>query len=344
MENIKDISIYDKAKINNTLVYATIELLTKCNWRCKHCYLPSHNHYGLSKEKIFDIFKQLRELGCFEIEFTGGEIFYREDTLEILKKAREMGFNVNLLTNVSLLDENKIKSLCDMYIYKIECTIFSLNEEIHDSITGVKGSLKKAMSNIMLMKKYNMKLKIKTILMKDNIDSYKDLKLFCEKHGFDYLATSSIYPKNDGDLSPQELALSIEQLESVIPEIDEIRKFKLKSIDPDKHICNSLRYSLIIDSYGEVYPCNMLRVTLGNVHKQSLKNIWYDSKILRELKDIRWNRLEHCLSCDKNSFCFRCAGLAFLETGNKLDKCPSECKNANIRLKNFLESIECFSN
>ena len=147
--------VHTLAAENGTLTVATIELLTKCNWRCQHCYLPSHVDEGLSKNVIFDVLDQLRDLGCFELALTGGEIFYREDCMDIIRKARELGFSVFLLTNISMLDESKIKELADLYISNISCSIFSLDEDIHDSITGVKGSLRKALENIMLIKKFN---------------------------------------------------------------------------------------------------------------------------------------------------------------------------------------------
>ena len=337
---MKNGSIYDKAKANNNLVFASIELLTKCNWRCKHCYLPSHDHDGLPKEKVFDVLKQLRALGCFELEFTGGEIFYREDAIEILKKARELGFNVVLLSNISMLNEYKIKELASMYISRIECTVFSLNEEVHDSITGVKGSLKKCMENAILLKKYNIKLKIKTVLMKENMDSYMDLKEFCDSNDFGYLATTNIYRKTNGDTTPQELSVPLEKGPLIISEIDEIREFTPKVIDKDTHICNSLRYSLMIDTHGIVYPCTMLRIDLGNVYEDTLSDIWYNSKELIELKRKRWSDLHGCLECDKKELCYRCAGVAFLETGDYLGKCPSECINASIRYSQLCNENE----
>lgn len=109
--------IYSIAKENHTLMYATIELLTLCNWRCKHCYLPSHDDYGLSLQQITSIFKELRELNTFELTLTGGEIFIRKDIMDILKIARSLGFNLQLFTNVSLLNREIIIWQIIIYTY-----------------------------------------------------------------------------------------------------------------------------------------------------------------------------------------------------------------------------------
>ena len=77
-----------------------IELITECNWRCRHCYIPSHDNYGLPTEVIIDMLDQLRLMGTFEITLTGGEIFLREDIMEIVKVARQKFFKIYLYTNV----------------------------------------------------------------------------------------------------------------------------------------------------------------------------------------------------------------------------------------------------
>ncbi|MBU5593191.1 hypothetical protein KQI89_15690 [Clostridium sp. MSJ-4] len=75
------VDLYQLAKDNNILNNATIELLTRCNWRCQHCYIPEHNNSGLSTNEWFNILHQLRAIGCFDILFTGGEPFYRDDII-----------------------------------------------------------------------------------------------------------------------------------------------------------------------------------------------------------------------------------------------------------------------
>lgn len=35
-------TVMDDAFKNDSPVFVIIELTTRCNWRCKHCYLPEH--------------------------------------------------------------------------------------------------------------------------------------------------------------------------------------------------------------------------------------------------------------------------------------------------------------
>jgi MoaA/NifB/PqqE/SkfB family radical SAM enzyme len=34
----------------------TMELCTVCNLQCRHCYIPSHNTFVLSKQEILNVF------------------------------------------------------------------------------------------------------------------------------------------------------------------------------------------------------------------------------------------------------------------------------------------------
>lgn len=48
-------------------VSATIELTTRCNRRCKHCYLTSHKDVGMSTEKLKQLLIELRQIGVHQI-------------------------------------------------------------------------------------------------------------------------------------------------------------------------------------------------------------------------------------------------------------------------------------
>jgi len=225
MDKKNENSIYDVAKINKTLMYATIELLTACNWRCKHCYIPKHDSYGLSYNQVIDVLKELRQMNTFEITFTGGEMFLRNDIFEILTSARKMGFNLQLFTNVSLLSVRDIDKLANLYIDCISCTIFSLNESVHDNITGVKGSLKNALDNINKLVDRNINVEIKTILFRDTYLEYKNLKKYCDQRGIRFLATANVFPRKDGSNDNMKMAVTQDQLYEIIGNIDAFRNF-----------------------------------------------------------------------------------------------------------------------
>lgn len=93
----------------------TIELLTLCNLKCEHCYIPEHNNSGLDYLILKDLFKQLRKMGSLNLVLTGGEIFLRKDIITLVELARTLGFRVSLLSNSTMITDEQINQLSNLY-------------------------------------------------------------------------------------------------------------------------------------------------------------------------------------------------------------------------------------
>lgn len=135
--------MYDYAHDHRSLLSMMIELTTICNEKCVHCYIPEHTNIGLKTDDIKRVVKEFREMGGLNLSLTGGEIFLRSDIYEIIEYARNLKLRVFLLTNGTLLGEKEIQLLKKYNIAELSISVYSLDDTIHDSITGVKGSLKK---------------------------------------------------------------------------------------------------------------------------------------------------------------------------------------------------------
>ena len=98
---------YYKAFQKNNPVSVMIELLTQCNLKCEHCYLPAHTDSGLSFETVKNLLYSLRDLGIASVSITGGEVFLREDIFDIIELARSLYMRVFILSNATLLDQKK---------------------------------------------------------------------------------------------------------------------------------------------------------------------------------------------------------------------------------------------
>lgn len=324
--------LYSFASINKTLTNVTIELNSNCNWRCKHCYIDDYSSSSILNLDILDkLFNDLRSLGVIQIVFTGGEIFLRKDLLEIIKLARGYFFNVSLFTNASLLNENIVKQLSDLNIEGISCTLFSMEEDIHDKFTENRGSLKKTLNNLKLLYKYGLLVEVKHIVTTMNQYEYEGIAKYCEEMGFKFLATTSIMPKRDDDQSPLELAVGKRYLEKNLDKIDYYRKFSSHIKNEELFVCNGTRYSLFIQSNGDIHPCNNHLRKLGNILVNDIKDIWKNSEYLKWLQSLKWKELKECNECESSSYCLRCAGVAHMEHQDVLGCNQIERVNANTR-------------
>lgn len=316
--------IYKLGYINDYPVSITIELNTTCNWRCLHCYIPEHNSCGLPTNVIKEVIAQSRDLGGYDLVLTGGEIILRKDLLEIVRFARELGMSVSLLSNASLLNEEIVASLKKMNIRIFSSTIFSLDSTTHDSITQIRGSLLKSLEGINLLKKYNIPVEIKTPILKINAQDYLSVEQFAFNNGFSYTCSPCIFPKTDGTKTPFDYILNKVELEKEITNIDKVNNYKYSKFKCDDDICAVLRYSLFVNSYGDLYPCGSFPIKMGNILENKVLDIWN----LNQYKNIRKINRSHqinCKNCDLASLCNSCPGIAYLEAKDYLE-CSEICK------------------
>lgn len=308
----------------------TIELCKVCNLRCYHCYNMNHNDKGLELENLFSLFKNLKRMGTFELVFTGGEIFTRDDIFEIIEYARKLGFDVVLFTNMTLLDEDKIDKLKNLYINTISTSIYSLNEEVHDLITGVRGSLKRALKNIIYAKQIGIPVEIKSMIFKDNINDIAGLHAFCLKNKLKYSASPFIFSKEDGDGSPLRYRINDDELKNIMPLVNSIVGFEEMHHNGNDFLCPSMRHSFGIDSQGNIFACNSLFISCGNILTDDVSKVWSGHE-MTAIRNLKYKDLEDCAGC-KNAFkCIRCPGAAYTETGSILKKYDYACKVAGSR-------------
>ena len=116
---------------------AVIEVTNMCNLRCKHCYLDKSDPNFLDIKTCLDLIDQLSKLGCFKIVVSGGEVFLHKKTLfEIVKKAKEMQFDVTIITNLTLCTYDDIRLLKTIGLDSLNVSLYGQNQQTYLNFTG----------------------------------------------------------------------------------------------------------------------------------------------------------------------------------------------------------------
>lgn len=326
-------TVMDDAFKNDSPIFVIIELTTRCNWRCKHCYLPEHAKNGLSTEDLKEILNDLRKFGVHHVAFTGGELFMRNDALDIIEYARKKYFRVSILSNASLITDSIAKKLKELYITDFSSTIFSMEPEVHDSITGIRGSHRAAMRGIRRLKENGIKIELKSPILKQNKDSFDSVYSYCLENGFSYLSSTCIFPRTDGNYAPLSYSLNNSELEDAIKISDTIMNYEVQDYLTE-NMCTILKTSFAISATGDVFPCNSFFVKMGNILEESIVDIWNKPKYLN-VRNLKNRDLTDCLECELVSICDRCPATSYSE-GNGFYGCSSIAKNiARARYSNF---------
>lgn len=326
---------------------AMFEVTKRCAQRCVHCYIDDFSGEGeLNTAEAKSVLKQLFELNCLEVTFTGGEVFMRKDFMEILRYARELHFSIVIYTEANLINEEIADQLKEVSPWRVEVTLLGPDAELHDRLTQVKGSFERSMKGIRLLLERGINVKGKTILMKDNMESYPRIRELFEELGVTHFADPLVTPKTDGDCSVTSRRIEREEMKSLLGD---------ESISPGTIMLGTSMYSdamnqsrdlpmckaglsfVHIEADGSVLPCVALPVSAGNIRQQPLREIWDNSELFVKLRQTTMKDLDTCSDCDLYVLCYRCPGLALLEDGDMYGASRTGCQNAEIKRELQLE-------
>ncbi|MCD6477510.1 MAG: radical SAM protein [Candidatus Aenigmarchaeota archaeon] len=159
-------------------VLTNIMLTNRCNLRCKYCFMnagASGYVYEPTLEEIRKLMKQARDekpVGSKAIQLTGGEPTIRDDLIEIIKMAKELGFvHVQLNTNGIKLSEDielckKIKEAGVNTIYmSFDGVSKKTNPWIEQNKKAIENLRKVGLNSVVLV----------PVVMKTNLDELADI-------------------------------------------------------------------------------------------------------------------------------------------------------------------------
>jgi len=180
------------------------ELTYQCNFHCPHCYVPQSykKKRELKTQEVFFVLDELKNIGCFYLGFTGGEVFLRKDILAILWYAKKKGFEIIIYTNGSLIDKMVAEELKRIRVNKVDITIPAMSPPAFERISGVPGSREKVFAAIHLLRENKVALGFKTCVLKENESEIQDIQNFAASLGALHRLDDTLSRRLDGSGEP----------------------------------------------------------------------------------------------------------------------------------------------
>lgn len=299
---------------------ATLELTNRCNERCTHCYIPKYEDDPkriLTIEQWRVIMDQLKDAGTINLILMGGEAMLNPLFFQIAEYAANKGFFVSLITNGLLINAKTAKKIADAGIANVTFSLYSLDAEIHDKMTAVKGSCAKTLKAIELIQDQGLQLSINCLLTKDNIETFFELMQWGQQKNIDVKFDPTVTPKYDHDRTPTKLRASSEQLKSFFKQLKSMTPYDvaLPLAEPQDYICNAGKGKCAITAYGELLPCVEIRDVLGDLTKVSFENAWHSPNADKWRRPKVEKILDQVTTKEAN-ICDHCPGMALHETGD----------------------------
>ena len=274
-----------------------LEITYQCNIRCRHCYLDHYNG-SLSIDAIHQLLLDLRDFGTTDVAITGGEIFTRHDIFDIFQMSIDLGFVMSFITNGTLLTEEKLARLQGMPFKTIKVSLYAMEPQLHDHITGLVGSFAKTTFAIERLVSMGKNVVVNTIVQKDTVHQVRQIQEYAASLGCGFECDHKILPRRSGNPEPMQYFVSEEDL---------VTLFKADLITPPKEIvCGAGASRARVNPLGEVLICEFIHTPVGNIHQQSITELWHSfaRQNLRE-RLSNYYPLE-CQACELKSSCTRC--------------------------------------
>jgi radical SAM protein with 4Fe4S-binding SPASM domain len=312
-------------------------LTERCNLRCTHCYQTGGRTEELNLAEIRQVLDEVTDMlaawsETYQMEFspslniTGGEPFLRQDLFEVLGAMRASGFALYLLTNGTLLDEEKAKQLAGLDVKGVQVSIEG-PAEIHDAIRG-QGSFAASCRGVSHLRKAGLRVTLNATLSDINAEKFRDMVEIAAALGVQRLGFSRLVPAGRG-LGLVNRMIDREKIREIYESIFALCPSGLEIVTGDP-VASQMRNGSGIDDCGSiatggcaagisgltllpdgtVTPCRRLAIPVGNVRQDSLREIWANSVILEQLRDRRQYK-GRCGSCPRWAVCRGCRAIAY---------------------------------
>lgn len=317
-----------------------------CNQRCNYClykYWHGFNnasaHYRpLTNSQIEKILSELKELGGYYLDITGGEPLTMQNFTFLLLTARKLGFRISMTTNGSLFTKFFVDMIAEI---KIELVRFSINgakASTHDKIVGKQGHFVKALKWIKFLKDKGISVEVNYTVIPQNFSEVEDAYNLFHSLGIPVSFSYNFIPFIDNPLESQKFWLSTSQLRHLLEFISSVQEGKGSLLDElaNGKRCNIGKTKIVVGSDGIIYPCELVLIPAGNANFQKIKDIWGNSKIMSKFRELKEEEFIDCKSCKYTKTCLLfCVGNNFIYTNDITKPYPYTCRISK-EIHNFI--------
>jgi radical SAM protein with 4Fe4S-binding SPASM domain len=301
--------------------HPVIEITKSCNLKCIHCHVPhDNNDPELSTNEVKGLLDQLA-----------------------------LGFTNTIATNATLINDHIAQKLHDHGVVIVAVSLDGFNAKTHDMVRGLPGSFEAAIRGIKALNRTGILLHVNITAMSYNISQIKRITKLVSELGAGILLMYQLVPIGRGK-QISKASLDLKSNEKLIKFITAAQSNTNVIIEPVAgpqywsyilkrskiegglslrlaenifHGCSAARGFVYIKPNGEVWPCPFIEVNCGNIRETPFSLIWYNSKVLNQLRNREKLLKGHCGECTYKKLCGGCRGKAWAETGDYLAEDPS---------------------
>ncbi len=342
---VHDYPLWEKLKKKRSLVSFDFEITARCNNSCRHCYINLASNDKAAKAEELSLYQierfaeEAASLGAIWCLLSGGEPLLRKDFADIYLTLKKKGLLVSLFTNATLITNDHTRLFKSYPPRDIEISVYGVTKETYERVTRKAGSFDAFSRGLNLLLENGLKVRLKAMALRSNINEFPSIFSFCEKKTKDFFRFDPfLHLRYDGnerknyDIISERLSVAeIVALEKSDPKRLKILKKNCDKIKflKGKHVtsgylfqCGAGRENFSLSYNGTVRLCSGLNhpSCVYDLKTGSLKDAWY--KFIPKVREMSSNDskfLKTCYVCPLVNFCMYCPAICHLETG-KMDQ------------------------
>ncbi|MFH1511119.1 MAG: radical SAM protein, partial [Candidatus Woesearchaeota archaeon] len=279
-----------------------IHINSECNYNCVYCY-SDRSSTVLSTSDWIDFINSMKSFGIHTVEISGGEPFLHKDLLKIMQRCYDLGQNITVYTNASLItseDMVKLRNFRDRLIISVKYGCSGVYENLTRNtakITKIEDTMKALAEEGVATVSFITVTKNIIPRLKDAINRSIELGAFPVVER--YVPVKSIALNKCLMIDSRDWALALSYIKQVYSHFATIID-GVSRIQGGVCSCYTSQFSVLQD--GSVVPCQFLPVSqsIGNIKKVSVNQL---VGIFNE-KQKSWKQLpQDCTGCSVRTTC-----------------------------------------
>ncbi len=288
-----------KVREQRILHDVTLELTYGCNLDCFFCYNDQKKTgRELSLDQYRALLIDLAEMQTLFLMLTGGEPMVHPQFFEIGRIARDLGFVIHIRTNGHSLNKRQISRLItEVDPYIVEVSLHGATAEVHNKQTRVAGSFQRLLNNLKTARKAGLRCNAVSTPTAWNEHQIEEMFTLCDSLSIPLRFQGPVAPRDNGDLEP----LAIQPRRETWDRISNLEQRQSPSktdttgpmtndtsfeqpLPQQRATCSVGVAGVDIDPYGNVQACMHLQESAGNLHEQSIREIWRASPLFQRAR------------------------------------------------------------
>ncbi|OUD15654.1 radical SAM/SPASM domain-containing protein [Thioflexithrix psekupsensis] len=316
--------IIDYTKKHELPFFAHWEIISKCNLKCKHCFVDKTDNVYPSTEEALNIVKYLYSAGVFNVTLSGGEPLLHPGFSKIYTSLKDVGMRVTVFTNAVALSEETFKLFERLPPVGIEVSLYGVDEKTFFSLTSKKNVFDKLLRKLERLTKISRVL-LKAPIMTENISYVDKFIQICDELNVRYQFAELIFPMLDGDKKnldqrPPVGAVVEKEFSDFHTLNDWKERVAERGFSKEAYLrCSAGLNSIVINPDSSLSMCGMLRGFKFKFDSQDTFNTAISS-LRNTRKEIEnYYSKGSCHTCKYANLCVGCPALSFMENGTYTD-------------------------